>query len=65
MLRDDIKKAEVVINNANGTYRQPMGCDAVLNTMLGTWQLTVHWPNGKGGFNFHTYGNGSVGIGGM
>jgi hypothetical protein len=42
-----------------------MGCDAVLNTMLGTWQLTVHWPNGKGGFNFHTYENGSVGIGGM
>ncbi|MFJ8078829.1 RHS repeat-associated core domain-containing protein [Streptomyces sp. NPDC096176] len=64
MIRDGIKKAEVVINNSAGPCRQPMGCDAVLNTMLGKRQLTVHWPNGKGGFASHTYGNGHVGMGG-
>ncbi|MEU1277644.1 RHS repeat-associated core domain-containing protein [Streptomyces sp. NPDC005805] len=64
MIRDGIRKGEIVINNPKGPCRAPMGCDQVLNTMLGKRQLTVHWPDGKGGFRSHTYGNGSVGIGG-
>ncbi|MFJ1847809.1 MULTISPECIES: DddA-like double-stranded DNA deaminase toxin [unclassified Streptomyces] len=64
MIRDNIKKAEVVINNPSGPCRQPMGCDQVLNAMLGGRQLTVHWPNGQGGYRSWTYGNGGVGMGG-
>ncbi|MFJ9639219.1 DddA-like double-stranded DNA deaminase toxin [Streptomyces sp. NPDC101178] len=64
MIRDKVNKAEVVINNPSGPCRQPMGCDAVLNTMLGERQLRVHWPNGRGGFTSHLYGNGNVGMGG-
>ncbi|MGW3163307.1 RHS repeat domain-containing protein [Streptomyces sp. NPDC001142] len=64
MLRDDIKKADFFINNPAGPCRQPMGCDQVLNTVLGKRQLTVHWPDGQGGYSSWTYGNGHVGMGG-
>ncbi|MFD5190652.1 DddA-like double-stranded DNA deaminase toxin [Streptomyces sp. NPDC058357] len=64
MIRDNIKKAEIIINNPAGPCRQPMGCDQVLNTMLGNRELTVSWPNGQGGYKSWTYGNGHAGMGG-
>jgi hypothetical protein len=56
MIRDDIKKADIVINNPAGPCAQPLGCHRVLPAILGERQLTVHWPNGKGGWEKHTYG---------
>ncbi|MGW2657392.1 RHS repeat-associated core domain-containing protein [Streptomyces sp. NPDC001478] len=64
MIRDGVKKADVWINNPTGPCRQGLGCDDVLNSLLGKRELTVHWPNGRGGFNKHTYGNGKIGMGG-
>ncbi|WP_331758859.1 RHS repeat-associated core domain-containing protein [Streptomyces anulatus] len=65
MIRDGANKAEVVINNPGGPCPGRMGCDAVLSTMLGKRQLTVHWPNGAGGYSHHTYGNGLPGRAGQ
>ncbi|WP_416518571.1 DddA-like double-stranded DNA deaminase toxin [Streptomyces achromogenes] len=48
MIRDEVSKAEVVINNPSGPCRQPLGCDQVLDSLLGERELTVHWPDGKG-----------------
>lgn len=56
MIRDNIKKAEIVINNPAGPCSQPLGCHQTLNAILGERQLTVHWPNGKGGYDQWTYG---------
>ncbi|MFF9001026.1 RHS repeat-associated core domain-containing protein [Streptomyces achromogenes] len=56
MIRDEVSKAEVVINNPSGPCRQPLGCDQVLDALLGERELTVHWPDGKGGYRNKTYG---------
>ncbi|MEH0579109.1 RHS repeat-associated core domain-containing protein [Streptomyces sp. B21-108] len=56
MQRDNIDKAEIVINNPAGPCTQPLGCARVLDTILGKRQLTVHWPDGTGGFEQQTYG---------
>ncbi|MCN9244920.1 sugar-binding protein [Streptomyces sp. RY43-2] len=56
MVRDGMKKGDVFINNPAGPCMQRLGCDNVLGVILGDRQLTVHWPNGKGGFNSKTYG---------
>lgn len=61
MLENGIDRAEIVINNPAGPCVDMggLGCDQVLNTLLGNRSLTVHWPDGKGGFESHTYGSGS------
>lgn len=56
MQRDNIDKAEIFINNPAGPCTQPLGCARVLDTILGKRQLTVHWPDGKGGFEQQIYG---------
>jgi RHS repeat-associated protein len=56
MIRDGVDKAELVINNPAGPCAQPLGCHRVLDAILGKRQLTVHWPNGKGGWENWTYG---------
>ncbi|MFF7369813.1 RHS repeat-associated core domain-containing protein [Streptomyces tricolor] len=56
MIRDDLSKAEIVINNPSGPCTQPLGCHRTLDAILGKRQLTVHWPNGKGGYENWTYG---------
>ncbi|WP_078516489.1 DddA-like double-stranded DNA deaminase toxin [Streptomyces sp. HGB0020] len=60
MIRDDIDEAELIINHPNGPCSDvKLGCDAVLPALLGDKkQLTVYWPNGKGGFNREIYGGG-------
>lgn len=61
MLENGIDRAEIVINNPAGPCVDigGLGCDQVLNVLLGNKSLTVHWPDGKGGFESHTYGSGS------
>ncbi|WP_373462338.1 DddA-like double-stranded DNA deaminase toxin [Streptomyces sp. V3I7] len=56
MIRDDIERAEIVINNPNGPSSQPLGCHKTLDAILGKRRLTVHWPDGKGGYDQWTYG---------
>nr|BAK19873.1 YD repeat protein [Streptomyces rochei] len=56
MIRDDIDRADIVINNPNGPCRQPLGCHQTLDAILGKRRLTVHWPDGKGGYDQWTYG---------
>ncbi|MFF7098306.1 DddA-like double-stranded DNA deaminase toxin [Streptomyces rubradiris] len=56
MIRDEVSKAEVVINNPSGPCRQPLDCDQVLDSLLGKRELTVHWLDGKGGYRNKTYG---------
>jgi RHS repeat-associated protein len=48
--------AELWINNPNGPCQGPMGCDSNLPHMLSeNASLTVHWPDGMGGWNSKTY----------
>jgi RHS repeat-associated protein len=57
MLRDKIGKADLYINNPSGPCVQRLGCDDVLSTILGNKkQLTVHWPDGNGGWESRSYG---------
>ncbi|MEU9228953.1 DddA-like double-stranded DNA deaminase toxin [Streptomyces massasporeus] len=56
MIRDGVDEAELVIDNPAGPCTQPLGCHRVLDAILGKRQLTVHWPNGKGGWENWTYG---------
>ncbi|MCX4749212.1 hypothetical protein OG455_27530 [Kitasatospora sp. NBC_01287] len=56
MLRDGIKKADIVINNPGGPCMQRLGCDNVLGAILGDKELTVHWPDGNGGWKSQQYG---------
>lgn len=57
MLRDKIAKADLYINNPSGPCAQRLGCDDVLSTILGNKkQLTVHWPDGNGGWESRSYG---------
>ncbi|MFB7618903.1 polymorphic toxin-type HINT domain-containing protein [Kitasatospora sp. NPDC056181] len=62
MMMDDasIVEAEVVINNPNGPcITDPyLGCDAVLNLLVGDKSFKVHWPDGKGGFKDQAFGTG-------
>ncbi|MEV4800426.1 polymorphic toxin-type HINT domain-containing protein [Nonomuraea sp. NPDC049421] len=54
MARDGIKKADLEINNPNGPCSIPLGCDRVLDDLLGENELTVRWPGGPPGGK--TYG---------
>ncbi|WP_436842758.1 DddA-like double-stranded DNA deaminase toxin [Streptomyces flaveolus] len=56
MIRDGLDKAEIVINNPTGPCRQPLGCHQTLGPILGKRELTVHWPDGAGGWRSWTYG---------
>lgn len=56
MVRDGIDNADLVINNPVGPCTVRLGCNDVLNTILGGRTLTVYWPNGNGGWESHTYG---------
>jgi hypothetical protein len=65
MFRDKINKADVVINNSRGPCRQTMGCDQLLNRLLGTKELTAHWPDAAGAWRSHPYENRNAGMGGV
>ncbi len=56
MIRDKVTKADLFINNPGGPCSQPLGCHQVLPAILGERQLTVHWPDGMGGWKSNTYG---------
>jgi hypothetical protein len=57
MLRDKIAKADLYINNPSGPCMQRLGCNDVLGAILGNEkQLTVHWPDGNGGWESRSYG---------
>ncbi|NJP42545.1 RHS repeat-associated core domain-containing protein [Actinacidiphila epipremni] len=56
MIRDGIDNADLVINNPAGPCTVRLGCDDALGTILGDRQLTVHWPDGSGGWTSQTYG---------
>ena len=56
MIRDGIDRANLVINNPVGPCTVTLGCDDVLDTILGDRSLTVHWPDGNGGWASQTYG---------
>ncbi|MFB9832665.1 DddA-like double-stranded DNA deaminase toxin [Actinoallomurus acaciae] len=57
MIRDGIDDANLVINNPTGPCMVRLGCDNVLNTILGPDKtLTVHWPDGSGGWASKKYG---------
>ena len=56
MIAQKIDKGDIVINNPAGPCAQRLGCDAALPLILRERTLTVHWPDGKGGFNSKTYG---------
>ncbi len=56
MVAQKIDKGDIVINNPAGPCAQRLGCDAALPLILRERTLTVHWPDGKGGFNSKTYG---------
>ncbi|MEV3993625.1 DddA-like double-stranded DNA deaminase toxin [Streptomyces sp. NPDC049837] len=58
MWEQGIDSAEIVINYPTGPCMLPLGCNDVLNAVLGNKTLKVHWPDGKGGYQSHTYGNG-------
>ncbi|WP_344496141.1 polymorphic toxin-type HINT domain-containing protein [Nonomuraea monospora] len=44
MDRDGITKAELDINNPNGPCAVELGCDRILDDLLGDNELTVRWP---------------------
>ncbi|MFI9387758.1 polymorphic toxin-type HINT domain-containing protein [Kutzneria sp. NPDC052558] len=56
MIRDGIDSGDVIINNPDGPCRQQLGCDAVLDALLDKKTLTVHWPDGSGGWLSKPYG---------
>ncbi|MBS2545293.1 hypothetical protein KGQ19_00275 [Catenulispora sp. NL8] len=56
MIRDGIDNANLVINNPAGPCTVTLGCDDVLGTILGDRTLTVHWPDGNGGWDSQVYG---------
>ncbi|KQV11412.1 hypothetical protein ASE03_30440 [Kitasatospora sp. Root187] len=56
MIRDGINNADIAINNPAGPCTVMLGCDDVLSTILGDRTLTVHWPDGSGGWKSQTYG---------
>ncbi|MGA5408746.1 polymorphic toxin-type HINT domain-containing protein [Streptomyces lavendulocolor] len=59
MWEKGIDEAKIVINYPTGTCRDPLGCDHLLNAVLGNKTLTVYWPDENGGYtSSHTYGNG-------
>lgn len=58
MIRDSAKEGNLFINNPAGPCRQRLGCDDVLDAILGDKTLTVKWPNGNGGWIRKTYGGG-------
>ncbi|HEV2372371.1 MAG TPA: LamG-like jellyroll fold domain-containing protein [Streptosporangiaceae bacterium] len=52
MLRDNINEADLVINHPGGPCPAAiLGCMDALDPLLGKGRiLTVHWPNGSGGY---------------
>jgi hypothetical protein len=56
MIRDEIDDAQLVINNPQGPCTVRLGCDNVLNTLLGSKKLTVYYPDGNGGWIPRKYG---------
>ncbi|WP_345033016.1 polymorphic toxin-type HINT domain-containing protein [Kutzneria kofuensis] len=56
MIRDGIDDANIVINNPTGPCDVRLGCDDVLDDLLGRKKLTVHWPDGNGGWTSKQYG---------
>jgi hypothetical protein len=56
MARDGIDRANLVINNPVGPCTVTLGCNDVLDTILGDRTLTIHWPDGNGGWVSQTYG---------
>lgn len=45
-----------VINNVTGPCEARLGCNQVLNTILGSSKLTIYSPKPGGGWNFFNYG---------
>ena len=56
MIRDGIGDAQLVINNPQGPCTVKLGCDNVLDKLLGSKKLTVYYPNGNGGWIPKKYG---------
>jgi hypothetical protein len=56
MIRDGIDDADLVINFPTGPCDQRLGCDDVLDDLLGKKNLTVYWPDGNGGYTSKHYG---------
>ncbi|WP_406130467.1 hypothetical protein OHQ89_24970 [Streptomyces canus] len=56
MIRDSAKEGELFINNPEGPCQQRLGCDNVLDALLGDKKLKVNWPDGNGGWTSKSYG---------
>jgi len=56
MIRDGIDEAHLVINHPGGPCTQELGCDQVLDALLGSKKLTVYSPDGNGGWTPRKYG---------
>ncbi|WP_327237793.1 polymorphic toxin-type HINT domain-containing protein [Streptomyces sp. NBC_01317] len=57
MARDGIANANLVINFPTGPCTVRLGCDQVLDTLLGgDRSLTVHWQDSGGAWNSRRYG---------
>jgi len=56
MDRDGIDDAQLVINHPQGPCKVKLGCDNVLNALLGPKKLTVYYPDGNGGWIPRKYG---------
>ncbi|CAM5287333.1 hypothetical protein SSPIM334S_06862 [Streptomyces spiroverticillatus] len=62
MHRDQVYKAEIVINHPGGPCKDArLGCNAILDYLLGpNHGLTVHWKNGNGVWRKCMYGKGAI-----
>lgn len=57
MYQAGVDHAEVVINHSGGPCPDPrLGCQAVLDQLLGNKTLTVHWRDAMGEMQKWTYG---------
>ncbi|MGW0804745.1 LamG-like jellyroll fold domain-containing protein [Nonomuraea sp. NPDC002799] len=57
MERDGITDANLIINKPEGPCAVMLGCDQVLDSLLGDKRkLTVHWQDSSGSWNERTYG---------
>ncbi|MFF6982305.1 DddA-like double-stranded DNA deaminase toxin [Streptomyces sp. NPDC008343] len=50
MVAQKVDRGEIFINHPGGPCPLRLGCDAALPLIPGERKLTVHWPDGKGGF---------------
>ncbi|MGW2540195.1 DddA-like double-stranded DNA deaminase toxin [Kitasatospora sp. NPDC001574] len=57
MHREQMAKAEIVINHSGGPCKDArLGCDAVLDYLLGEKSLLIHWPDPVEGWVEKAYG---------